>query len=128
MKGRLENIKRSHLGLTERLANPDVIADLNRLRELMSESAQSEDVVHMYNEYTGLMREAGPDEADLKEMAREEVKRIEPQLDALEGQITVLLLPKDENDDRNCLLEIRAKVGEAIQNRVPSRLSTGVTS
>ena len=61
MKSRLEHIKRSHLALTERLANPDVIADLNRLRDVMSESAQSEDVVHMYNEYTRLMREAGPE-------------------------------------------------------------------
>ena len=126
MMGRLENIKRSYLALTERLADPDVIADSNRLRQVMSDRAQSEDVVNVYDEYTGLlgelrgakemMQEAGPDDADLKEMAREEVKHIEPQLDALEGQIKVLLLPKDKNDERNCLLEIRAGTGGSEAN------------
>ena len=123
MLGRLENIKRSYLALTERLADPDVIADSNLLRQVMSDRSQSEDVVNAYDEYSGLLdelREAKElmqtDDTELKEMAREEVKQIEPKLETLETQIKLLLLPKDKNDNRNCLLEIRAGTGGSEAN------------
>ena len=125
MLGRLENIKRSYLALTERLADPDVIADSNRLRQVMSDRSQSEDVVNAYDEYTGLLDELrdakemmmqANDDNELKEMARDEVKQIEPQLETLEQQIKLLLLPKDKNDNRNCLLEIRAGTGGSEAN------------
>ena len=61
---------------------------------------------------TELFQEAG-DDADMREMAREEMKGLEVQLEELEAKITVLLLPKDPNDDRNCMLEIRAGTGGA---------------
>ena len=47
----------------------------------------------------------------MREMARAEMKEIEPQMDELESEIQVLLLPKDPNDDRNIMLEIRAGTG-----------------
>ena len=47
----------------------------------------------------------------MKEMAREEIKEIEPKMEELEQRITILLLPKDPNDDRNVMLEIRAGTG-----------------
>ena len=57
-----------------------------------------------------LFQEAG-DDPDMKEMAREEIKEIEPKMEELEQRITILLLPKDPNDDRNVMLEIRAGTG-----------------
>ena len=57
-----------------------------------------------------LFQEAG-DDADMREMAREEIKAIEPKLEELEERITILLLPTDPNDDRNVMLEIRAGTG-----------------
>ena len=112
MISRLENIRRSYAALTERLGDPDVIADSQLLRKVMSDRAESEDVVNTYEEYKQLQeelqgaqelfQEASPsDDADMREMAREEIKSIEPQLEALEERIKVLLLPKDPNDDRN---------------------------
>merc|ERR1712071_549068 len=62
-----------------------------------------------------LFQDAG-DDADLREMAREEMKEIEPKMDELETRITVLLLPKDPNDNRNCMLEIRAGTGGSEAN------------
>lgn len=120
MQSRLDGIRRSYQALTERLADPDVIADSNLLRQVMSDRAQSEDVVMAFDEYCRLQeelkgakelfQEAG-DDADMREMAREEMKAIEPQLDELEQRIKVLLLPRDPNDNRNVMLEIRAGTG-----------------
>ena len=62
-----------------------------------------------------LFQDAG-DDPEMKEMAREEMKEIEPQMEALEEKIQVLLLPKDPNDDRNCMLEIRAGTGGSEAN------------
>ena len=64
---------------------------------------------------TELFQEAG-DDTDMKEMAREEIKEIEPQMEELEERITILLLPKDPNDDRNVMLEIRAGTGGSEAN------------
>lgn len=125
MIGRLQGISRSYKALTERLADPDVINDSNLLRQVMSDRAQSEEVVLTFEEYAGLQeelqgatelfQEAG-DDADMREMAREEIKEIEPKLDELEEKIKILLLPKDPNDDRNVMLEIRAGTGGSEAN------------
>lgn len=122
MMARLDGIRRSYNALTERLGDPDVISDSNLLRKVMSDRSQSEEVVLAFEEYCGLdeemqgatelFQEAG-DDADMREMAREEMKGLEVQLEELEAKITVLLLPKDPNDDRNCMLEIRAGTGGA---------------
>mmetsp|Transcript_11418 Transcript_11418/g.18955 ORF Transcript_11418/g.18955 Transcript_11418/m.18955 type:complete len:405 (+) Transcript_11418:86-1300(+) len=125
MEGRLDNIRRSYEALTERLGDPDVIADSNLLRQIMKDRSQSEEVVLVFGEYMGykeelagateLFQEAG-DDADMREMARSEMKEIEPKMDELEAKITLLLLPKDPNDDRNVMLEIRAGTGGSEAN------------
>mmetsp|Transcript_2758 Transcript_2758/g.7723 ORF Transcript_2758/g.7723 Transcript_2758/m.7723 type:complete len:408 (+) Transcript_2758:89-1312(+) len=125
MMSRLENIRRSYLALTERLGDPDVIADSNLLMKVMKDRSESEEVVNTYETYKQLeedlfgarelFQESG-DDAELREMAREEIKAIEPQMDDLEEQIKVLLLPKDPNDDRNIMLEIRAGTGGSEAN------------
>ena len=125
MKTRLEGIRRSYQALTERLGDPDVIANSNLLRQVMKDRSQSEDVVLAFDEYcrldtelvesTELFQEAG-DDAEMREMARSEMKDIEVQLEELETKIKVLLLPKDPNDERNCMLEIRAGTGGSEAN------------
>ena len=120
MIGRLDGIKRSYNALTERLGDPDVLEDSKLLQKVMSDRASIDEVVQSYDEYcrlleemngaTELFQDAG-DDIELKEMARTEMKEIEPQLDRLEDEIKVLLLPKDPNDDRNVMIEIRAGTG-----------------
>jgi peptide chain release factor 1 len=88
----------------------------------MTDRAQSEEVVMVYDEYCGLKEELegakdlfneASDDPEIKEMARAEIKEIEPQLETLEKKMKYLLLPKDPNDDRNIMLEIRAGTGGA---------------
>ena len=62
-----------------------------------------------------MFQDAG-DDAEMREMARAEIKEIEPQMDQLEIEIQLLLLPKDPNDDRNIMLEIRAGTGGSEAN------------
>jgi peptide chain release factor 1 len=120
MESRLDGISRSYQALTERLGDPDVIGDSKLLQKVMSDRARSEEVVLVYEDYcrlkeelegaTELFQEAG-DDPELKEMARAEMKEIEPQLETLEEKMKILLLPKDPNDERNVMLEIRAGTG-----------------
>ena len=120
MIGRLDGIKRSYDAMTERLGDPDVLGDSKLLQKVMSDRASSEDVVTAYDEYRRLQEELdgakemfqeASDDPELKEMARAEMKEIEPQLEELEDKIKILLLPKDPNDGRNVMLEIRAGTG-----------------
>ncbi len=125
MKTRLDGIRRSYQALTERLGDPDVIANSNLLRQVMKDRSQSEEVVMAFDEYCRLdtemegaqelFQEAG-DDAEMREMARAEMKTIETELEELESKIKILLLPKDPNDDRNCMLEIRAGTGGSEAN------------
>lgn len=125
MKSRLDGIRRSFQALTERLGDPDVIADSNLLRKVMKDRSQSEEVVMAYEEYCQLeselegaeelFQDAG-DDAEMREMARSEIKEIEARLDVLQNDIKILLLPKDPNDERNCMLEIRAGTGGSEAN------------
>jgi len=122
---RLNGIKRSYNALTERLGDPDVIANSNLLMKIMSDRSKSEEVVEVFDEYTRLaeeldgaeelFQEAG-DDVDMKEMARAEMKEIEVQMEELGEKIQVLLLPVDPNDDRNVMLEIRAGTGGSEAN------------
>ena len=121
MMSRLDRISRSYQALTERLADPDVIADSNLLRQVMSDRSQSEDVVLAYDQYRQLQEELDGvrellQDADMKDMAREEIKSLEPQMEDLEQKINVLLLPQDPNDKRNIMLEIRAGTGGSEAN------------
>jgi peptide chain release factor 1 len=119
MEARLQTIQRSHQALTERLADPDVIRDANLLRQVMSDRSQCEDLVTAYEEYVALRDELdearelfqNEDDSELKDMARDEMKRIQPAMEEIEQRIPILLLPKDKNDDRNVMLEIRAGTG-----------------
>jgi len=125
MESRLDGIKRSYQALTERLGDPDVISDSKLLRQVMTDRSKSEDIVNSYDEYCRLKTELNDakelfsdagDDTEMREMAREEINSINESLDKLEGSITVLLLPKDPNDDRNVMIEIRAGTGGSEAN------------
>ena len=104
--------------LTDSMANPAVIADAALYRKTTKSRSDIEAVVGKFIEWKkadadrqqakGMLSEADP---DLRAMAEEEIAQIEPQLIAIEKEIRVLLLPRDPNDDKNIVLEIRAGTG-----------------
>ena len=106
--------------LSREISDPDVIADQNRWRELVKEHSQLEPIIAKYDEYTDTQREieeckemlaeAGSDR-DMKELAESELRELEKKAEQQIGELKVMLLPKDKNDDRNVIMEIRAGTG-----------------
>ena len=98
------------------LADPEIGTDMNRFRELSRERADIEPVALKLAEYeraegdleTAREMLADP---DMKAFAQEEISAAQTALDQLEGELQILLLPKDPNDSRNIFLEIRAGTG-----------------
>jgi len=115
---KLQNITDRHEEVGALLSDPDVIGDQNRFRDLSKEYAELEPVVKTYADYSlvqaniseakSLLKDA---DADMRDMAQEELKAGEEELSAIEIDLQKLLLPKDPNDEKNVFLEIRAGTG-----------------
>ncbi len=119
MFDRIEDILRKYEDITMELNEPSVIADQERFRKLMKEQKNLEPLVECYNEYkkcketieeslSMLDEESDP---GMKEMLKEELQAAKDRVPELESQLKILLLPKDPNDDKNVIVEIRAGVG-----------------
>ena len=100
------------------LGDPGVIGDQDKFRNLSKEFSQLEDVVAGFNAYqqaqenlASAQEMLNEDDAEMREMAQEEMKEAKAEIERLETELQVLLLPKDPNDDNNCFLEIRAGAG-----------------
>lgn len=115
---KLQNISDRHEEIGALLSDPEIIGDQNRFRDLSKEYAELEPVVKAYSSYTQaqenisdaklLLKDA---DADMRDMAQEEMKAGEEELAELEVELQKLLLPKDPNDEKNIFLEIRAGTG-----------------
>lgn len=100
------------------LGDPGVIGDQDKFRNLSKEYSQLEDVVKGFNAYqqaeenlASAQEMLAEDDAEMREMAQEEIKQAKETLAQLEEELQILLLPKDPNDDHNCFLEVRAGAG-----------------
>ncbi len=100
------------------LSDPAIIGDQKKYRELTKEHADLTDIVAVYNEYKQVGNDiAGnrellqDDDPEMKELAKAELPELEAQQQELEERLRILLLPKDPNDDKNIILEIRAGTG-----------------
>eukprot|EP01041_Mallomonas_annulata_P005389 gene5389-10777_t len=120
MSQKLNSIKRTFSALTERLSDPDVINDRALALSISRERSSIESTVDAYdnwvlltNERKDLLEIEQSDDVDseLKEMSRTEGKEVDEKISRLEDEITVMLLPRDPNDDRNVMLEVRAGTG-----------------
>ena len=119
MLDKLESIKDKYLRLEEQLSDPEVIADQKRFRKLNKEYSDLTDVVQAYDRYKSNklqleeMRQIMKQEKDpdMKALAQAELEELQAQEPELEQQLKLLLLPKDEADSRNVIIEIRAGTG-----------------
>ncbi|MGI6108820.1 MAG: peptide chain release factor 1 [Eubacteriaceae bacterium] len=120
MLEKLEFLTDKYDELNRQIADPDIISDQPRWKKLMMEHAHIEPIIEHYKEYKKtcdaiaeneeLLRDKGLD-PDLKELAEEELSELKPEREKLEEQLKVLLIPKDPNDDRNVIVEIRGGAG-----------------
>lgn len=116
MNEKLEEVARRFDDINEQLSAPSLTPD--QLRELNRERVHLEPIVNAYERMKAATEERddnktllGESDPELKEMAKGEIERLETELEALEETLKVLLLPRDPNDDKNIILEIRGGTG-----------------
>jgi peptide chain release factor 1 len=115
---KLKDIEVKYTDLESLLSDPDVLSKQPLYQKYAKEHAELHDLVETYREYEKiharveegqtLLRE---NDEELKSIVKEEMPQLREQLKSLEDQLKILLLPRDPNDDRNVLLEIRAGTG-----------------
>ena len=115
---KLEKLAERHEEVSALLADPDVIGSSDKFRELSMEYARLEPVVARYREYLSLLQEkasaqemADGNDAEMQELGREELASLNARIDHESEELAKLLLPKDERDESNIYLEVRAGTG-----------------
>ena len=116
MFNRLEAILKKYNDLNIELQQPEVLNDFNKLKVLSKEQSDLKPIVDTYKEYQ--ITESNLNQAkeiendiDMREMALQEIDNLTKKLDNLHSQLELLLLPKDENDGKNVIMEIRGAAG-----------------
>ncbi len=116
MFDRLEDVVFRFQDLTDRLSAPDL--NPNDIYKLNKERSDLEPIVEAYQSYRAKVQELADnkellseDDVELKAMAKEEISRLEPEIDQLEHDLKIMMLPKDPNDEKNIMLEVRAGTG-----------------
>ncbi|MFO7772718.1 MAG: peptide chain release factor 1 [Dehalococcoidia bacterium] len=116
---KLELIEKRYEELSQLLAREEIATDHRRLQELSKEKADLEDIVSTYQEYKAKGKELAElealldsrAEAEMTALIKEEVNRLRQHQDGLLGRLKLSLMPKDPNDDRDVIVEIRAGAG-----------------
>ena len=118
MFDKLKFILEKYEELSLKVSDPDIISNQPQWKKFMKELGELEPVALKYKEYqkaTEEMEQAKEmleqDDEELRELAKMEISDLEERLPALENELKVLMLPKDPNDDKNVILEIRAGTG-----------------
>ena len=132
---KLEDVERRYEELTAQMADPEVIGDAAQYRKISKQQSDLVDVVNKFREWKianknlaearVMLAETDP---DLQAMAQEEIAGLEPDLARYEEELKILLLPKDPNDDKNVVLEIRAGTGGDEATLFADRKSTRLNS
>lgn len=113
---KLESLSERYEELQALLGDASVISDQDKFRAYSKEYSQLEDVVKAFSHWKQLTENVEQatlllDDPSMKELAQEEISESQQQLEQLEQDLQILLLPKDPNDEYNCFLEIRAGTG-----------------
>ena len=115
MFDKLEDLLHHYEELMNTLSEPDVANDPNRFRKLMKEQSDLQPIVDAYKEYKACKQTIEDSLAildeEMRELAKEELNEAKSRLGELEQKLKILLLPKDPNDDKNVIVEIRAGAG-----------------
>ena len=115
---RLEAILERYEKINEMMADPAIVTDIKKLTELSKEQRGLEETVNVYTEYKEIaasiedLKEMAKDsDPEISEMAEMELEELKPRLPELEERLEILLIPKDPNDNKNVIMEIRGAAG-----------------
>ncbi|MGY3715992.1 peptide chain release factor 1 [Sutcliffiella cohnii] len=116
---RLQAVEARYDKLNELLSDPEIVSDTNKLRDYSKEQSDIQETVEAYREYKEVKEQYDDAKAmleeklddEMREMVKEELSELEDQLEELEERLKILLIPKDPNDDKNVIMEIRGAAG-----------------
>ena len=118
MREKIQNIIEKHAHLSEKMADPEIFNDQQKLTAIAKEHSSMEGVVSVGKDYISVLQDIDDDrlildgdDSELKQIAQEELIELESRKSVLEEELKVLLLPRDPNDNKNLILEIRAGTG-----------------
>jgi peptide chain release factor 1 len=115
----LEKIIQRFEEINEELTKPEVVSNQEKLIKLTKERSELEEIVKTYKKYKQIKNNIEENkeiiyskiDTELVELAKHELEELEPELERIEEQLKILLLPKDPDDSKNCIVEIRAGTG-----------------
>src|SRR3954452_22049058 len=115
---KLADIEQKFEDLTRQMADPELIGDNEAYRKTARQQSELQEVVEKYREWkkvnadlAGARQMLIETDPELQEMARADVEALEPRAETLAGELRILLLPRDPNDEKNVVLEIRKGTG-----------------
>ncbi|MEH7883253.1 peptide chain release factor 1 [Bacillus sp. JJ1609] len=119
MFDRLQAVEDRYERLNELLSDPEIVNDSKKLREFSKEQSDIQETVMAYREYKEVKEQLTDAkamledklDAEMRDMVKEEISELEPRIEELEARIKLLLIPKDPNDDKNVIMEIRGAAG-----------------
>ncbi|WP_353854324.1 peptide chain release factor 1 [Bacillus sp. Bos-x628] len=119
MLDRLKSIEERYEKLNEYLSDPEVVNDPKKLREYSKEQSDIQETVEVYRRYREAYEQLSDAkamleeklDADMRDMVKEEISELTEETERLEDKLKILLIPKDPNDDKNVIVEIRGAAG-----------------
>ncbi len=113
---KLSDIQHQFQDIERRMSDPEIISDQSTYQDLVKKHTEMKEIVDVFKEYESTKSQISDSESlledpEMKEMAAEEIAELSSKLTKLEDDLQVLLLPKDPNDKRNALIEIRSGTG-----------------
>ena len=120
MLSKLQAVEDKYLELESRISDPSVLEDMTRWQRYNKEHSEMTPIVEAFREYKKVcqtieddksMLEEGMDDDELRHMVEDELAEMRQRKEELDNELPVLLLPKDPNDDKNVIVEIRGGVG-----------------
>lgn len=119
MMGQLDKIEKRYQEIDDKLARPEIATDINQVQALARERAVIADTVRIYRKYKAVQKSLDETKVmlgdkldeEMTALARQEIESLEKALEALTGELHQALLPKDPNDEKDIIVEIRAGTG-----------------
>ncbi|GAA0865362.1 Peptide chain release factor 1 [uncultured Clostridium sp.] len=119
MLNKLEVLEDKYKELSEKIADPEIINDQKVWQKFIKEHAELEPIIMKFREYKDVMNSIAESKSilqeesdeELRELAKMELSEMEDKVEPIEAELKILLLPKDPNDDKNVIVEIRGGAG-----------------
>ena len=118
IENKLLAIERDYLDIEQKMADPEIVSNLKELQSLGKKHSQLEPVVEKFRSYRSVKQSITDakellksGDSEMEALATEEISTLEPQLEKFEDELKLLLLPKDPNDEKSVIVEIRAGTG-----------------